>query len=56
LFYGPVPLGKKFQSVAEVEVAVEEYFASKDKEWFYQGFRELVEKCVRTIQTSGLAF
>jgi hypothetical protein len=27
--------GKKFQSVADVEVAVEEFFASKDKEWFY---------------------
>jgi hypothetical protein len=27
--------GKKFQSVAEVEVAVEELFAFKDKEWFY---------------------
>jgi hypothetical protein len=25
--------GKKFQSVADVEVAVE-FFASKDKEWF----------------------
>jgi hypothetical protein len=24
--------GKKFQSVADVEVAVEEFFASKDKE------------------------
>jgi hypothetical protein len=27
--------GKKFQSVADVEVVVEEFFASKDKEWFY---------------------
>jgi histone-lysine N-methyltransferase SETMAR len=26
--------GKKVQSVADVEVAVEEPFASKDKEWF----------------------
>jgi hypothetical protein len=26
--------GKKFRSVADVEVAVEEFFASKDKEWF----------------------
>jgi hypothetical protein len=36
--------GKKFQSVADVEVAVEEFFASKDKEWFYQAFKELAEK------------
>jgi hypothetical protein len=35
--------GKKFQSVAVVEVAVEEFFASKDKEWFYQAFKELAE-------------
>jgi hypothetical protein len=26
--------GKTFQSVAEVEGAAEEIFASKDKEWF----------------------
>jgi histone-lysine N-methyltransferase SETMAR len=26
--------GKMFQSLADVEVAVEEFFASKDKEWF----------------------
>jgi histone-lysine N-methyltransferase SETMAR len=32
--------GKKLQSVADVEVAVEEYLASKDKEWFYQAFKE----------------
>jgi histone-lysine N-methyltransferase SETMAR len=35
--------GKKFQSVADVEVAVEEFVASKDKEWFYQAFKELAE-------------
>jgi histone-lysine N-methyltransferase SETMAR len=48
--------GKKFQSVAEVEVAVEEIFASKDKEWFYQAFKELVEKWVKTIKHEGLYF
>jgi histone-lysine N-methyltransferase SETMAR len=26
--------GKKYQSVVAVEVMVEEFFASKDKEWF----------------------
>jgi hypothetical protein len=31
--------GKKFQSVSDVEAAVEEIFASKDKEWFYQALR-----------------
>jgi hypothetical protein len=31
--------GKKFQSVVDVEVAVEEFFASKVKEWFYQEFK-----------------
>jgi histone-lysine N-methyltransferase SETMAR len=36
--------GKKFQSVADVEVVVQELFASKDKEWFYQAFKELAEK------------
>jgi hypothetical protein len=34
---------KMFQSVADVEVAVEEFFASEDKEWFYQVFEKLAE-------------
>jgi hypothetical protein len=45
--------GKMFQSVADVEVAVEEFFASKDKEWFYQAFKELAEKWVKTIVHEG---
>jgi hypothetical protein len=48
--------GKKFQSVADVEVAVEEFFASKDKQWFYQTFKELPEKWVKTIEHEGLYF
>jgi histone-lysine N-methyltransferase SETMAR len=46
--------GKKFQSVADVKVAVEEFFASKDKEWFYQAFKELAEKWVKTTEHEGL--
>jgi hypothetical protein len=42
--------GKKFQSVADMEIAVEEVFASKDKEWFYQAFKELAEKWAKTIE------
>jgi hypothetical protein len=37
-----------------VEVAVEEFFASK--EWFYQAFKELAEKWVKTIEHEGLYF
>jgi hypothetical protein len=48
--------GKKFQSLADVEVAVEEFFASKDKEWFYQAFKELAEKWAKTIEQKGLYF
>jgi hypothetical protein len=47
---------KKFQSVADVEVAVEEFFASKDKDWFYQEFKELAEKWVKTTEHEGLYF
>jgi hypothetical protein len=47
---------KKFQSVADVEVAVEELFASKSKEWFYQAFKELAEKWVKTTEHVGLYF
>jgi histone-lysine N-methyltransferase SETMAR len=36
--------GTKFQSVADVEVAVEEFLTFKDKVWFYQAFKELAEK------------
>jgi hypothetical protein len=48
--------GKKFQSVADVKFAVEEFFASKDKEWFYQVFKELAGKWVKTIEHEGLYF
>jgi hypothetical protein len=48
--------GKKFQSVADVENTVEEFFGSKDKEWFYQAFKELAEKWVKTIEHEGLYF
>jgi hypothetical protein len=37
--------GKKFKSV----VAVEKFFASKDKEWFYQAFKELAENGSRPL-------
>jgi hypothetical protein len=49
-------IGKKFQSAGEVEVAVEEFFASKDKEWFYQAFKELAEKWAKTTEHKGLYF
>jgi histone-lysine N-methyltransferase SETMAR len=48
--------GKKFQSVADVEVAVEEFSASKDKGWFHQAFKELTEKWVKTTEHEGLYF
>jgi hypothetical protein len=48
--------GKKFQSIADVEFVVEEFFASKDKEWFYQAFKELAEKWVKTTEHEGLYF
>jgi hypothetical protein len=47
---------KKFQSVADVKVAVEEFFAFRDNEWFYQAFKELAEKWVKTIEHEGLYF
>jgi hypothetical protein len=46
--------GKKFQFVVDVELAVEEFFASKDKKWFYQAFKELEEEWVKTIEHEGL--
>jgi hypothetical protein len=48
--------GKNFQSVADVDVAVEEIFASKDKEWFYQLLKEVAEKLVKPIEHEGLYF
>jgi hypothetical protein len=48
--------GKKFQSVADMEVVVEEIFPSKDKEWFYQAFKELAEKWAKNIEHEGLYF
>jgi histone-lysine N-methyltransferase SETMAR len=48
--------GKKFKSLADLEVAVEEFFASEDKEWFYQAFMELAEKWAKTTEHEGLYF
>jgi hypothetical protein len=48
--------GKKFQSVTYVEVAVEEFFASEDREWFYQALKELAEKWVKPIEHKGFYF
>jgi hypothetical protein len=48
--------GIKFQPVADVEVSVEEFFVSKDNECFYQAFKELAEKWVKTIEHGGLYF
>jgi hypothetical protein len=48
--------GKKFQSVADMQVAVKELSASKDKEWFYQAFKELAKKWVKTTEHEGLYF
>jgi hypothetical protein len=39
-----------------VEVAVEKFFASKDNEWFYQAFKELAEKWVKTTEHEGFHF
>jgi hypothetical protein len=39
-----------------VEFVVEEVFASKDKEWFYQAFKELAEQWVKTIEHESLYF
>jgi hypothetical protein len=48
--------GRKFQSLADVEVVVEEFFASEDIEWFYQAFKELAEKWVKITEHEGLYF
>jgi hypothetical protein len=39
-----------------VEVAVEEFFASKNKEWFYQAFKKLAEKLAKITEHEGLYF
>jgi hypothetical protein len=46
--------GKKFQSVADMEAAVEEFFASRDKEWLYGAFKEFVENWVKTTEHESL--
>jgi hypothetical protein len=48
--------GKNYQSLADLEVAVEECFASKNEEWFYQAFKQSAEKWVKTIEHEGLYF
>ncbi|CAH2101193.1 unnamed protein product [Euphydryas editha] len=46
--------GEKFESKGDVKNAVRQFFASKPKEWFYQGIKELAERWVKTIEYDGL--
>lgn len=48
--------GRNFQSIEEVDTAVTEFFASKNKDWFYQAFRELADRWEKVIQHQGLYF
>jgi histone-lysine N-methyltransferase SETMAR len=49
--------GEKFRSVADVEIAVEDFFLlPKIKEWFYRAFKELAAKWVKTTEHAGLYF
>lgn len=48
--------GRHFHTQADVESGVQEFFASKTKDWYYAGIRELAQRWVKTIDHDGLYF
>ena len=48
--------GRRFDNLEQVENGVQEFFASKDKEWYQHGIQELAERWTKTIDHDGLYF
>lgn len=48
--------GRRFQTVAEVEEACNQFFASKDRDWYLKQIRLLAERWRSVIENDGLYF
>jgi len=48
--------GKSFNTIAEVEIGVQEFFSSKPTEWYREGIQQLAERWVKVIKNNGLYF
>lgn len=48
--------GRTFNDLEEVEIGCQEFFVSKDKEWYQHGMEQLADRWVKTIEFDGLYF
>ena len=48
--------GRSFNNLDDVEHGCREFFASKAKEWYRQGIKQLADRWLQTIESNGLYF
>lgn len=48
--------GRSFNDLDEVETACQEFFRSKEKDWYQQGIQQLADRWLKTIESNGLYF
>ena len=48
--------GKKFKTIEEMRESLEEFFASKDRDWYRRGLTRLEEQWQKVIENNGEYF
>lgn len=48
--------GRSFKDLDEVETGCQDFFRSKDKEWYHRGMEQLADRWLKTIDNNGLYF
>ncbi len=46
----------QFNSVSEVEEGIQEFFNSKDRDWFRRGIEQLADRWLKCVESDGLYF
>lgn len=48
--------GRRFNNLDDVEKGCQDFFSSKDKDWYQSGIQQLVDRWIKTINSNGLYF
>ena len=48
--------GRRFENLEQLETGVQEFFDSKDKEWYRRGIQDLAKRWVKIIEHDSLYF
>ena len=48
--------GRRFESFDEVEEACQEFFDSKEPEWYFEQIRKLADRWQKVVENDGLYF